>query len=54
MPRVHAQCHPGSLDPRAPGVWECEDFFFESFNPRDFSQKTGVDLPFVQNTQGKL
>jgi dTDP-4-dehydrorhamnose 3,5-epimerase len=28
-------------------------FFFESFNQRDFSEATGLDLPFVQDNHSK-
>ena len=32
---------------------DARGFFFESFNQREFAEKTGVDLPFVQDNHSK-
>ena len=39
------------LEPQVFG--DARGFFFESFNQRDFFEKTGVDLPFVQDNHSK-
>jgi dTDP-4-dehydrorhamnose 3,5-epimerase len=39
------------LEPQVFG--DARGFFFESFNQRDFAEKTGVDLPFVQDNHSK-
>jgi dTDP-4-dehydrorhamnose 3,5-epimerase len=39
------------LEPKVFG--DDRGFFFESFNQRDFADKTGVDLPFVQDNHSK-
>ena len=39
------------LEPKVFG--DDRGFFFESFNQRDFAEKTGVDLPFVQDNHSK-
>lgn len=39
------------LEPQVFG--DARGFFFESFNQRDFADKTGVDMPFVQDNHSK-
>ena len=39
------------LEPQVFG--DARGFFFESFNQRDFAEKTGVDLAFVQDNHSK-
>lgn len=39
------------LEPKVFG--DDRGFFFESFNQQDFAEKTGVDLPFVQDNHSK-
>jgi dTDP-4-dehydrorhamnose 3,5-epimerase len=39
------------LEPQVFG--DARGFFFESFNQRDFAEKTGVDLSFVQDNHSK-
>jgi len=39
------------LEPKVFG--DARGFFFESFNARDFTQCTGLDLPFVQDNHSK-
>ena len=39
------------LEPQVFG--DARGFFFESFNQRDFAEKTGVDLTFVQDNHSK-
>lgn len=39
------------LEPQVFG--DARGFFFESFNQRDFAEKTGVNLPFVQDNHSK-
>ena len=39
------------LEPQVFG--DARGFFFESFNQRDFADKTGVDIPFVQDNHSK-
>ena len=39
------------LEPQVFG--DARGFFFESFNQRDFAEKTGVQLPFVQDNHSK-
>ena len=39
------------LEPQVFG--DARGFFFESFNQRDFAEKTSVDLPFVQDNHSK-